>query len=288
MSAMPETVKQIAARLAETLESHGIPDSVLEAEVLLRHALGYDRARFYASLHDLVEEKSLRRVEVLADRRIARKPLAYIVGRREFYGLELSVSPAVLIPRQETELLVDVALEFARQRSDEGISIADIGTGSGAIAVALAVNLPDMQVYATDCSTSALAVAERNRHKHDVADRVSLLQGDLLAPLPHSVDMIVSNPPYIASHQLRELPPEVRREPQLALDGGEGGLEVIHRLLKQAPAKLNADGCLILEISPEQAEAVREMAEKRFPKAVITHRNDLLRLARCVIVSTKR
>ena len=285
---MPETVKQVAARVSETLGSHGIPEGFLEAEVLLRHALGYDRARFYASLHDAIDEESLRRVEVLADRRIAREPLAYIVGRREFYGLELSVSPAVLIPRQETELLVDIALEFARQRSNERILVADIGTGSGAIAVALAVNFPNARVYATDCSTSALAVAERNRHKHGVADRVCLLQGDLLAPLPHSVDMIVSNPPYIASRRLRKLPPEVRREPQLALDGGEGGLEVMRRLLQQAPTKLNANGCLILEISPEQAEAVREMALKRFPKADITHRNDLLRLARCVIVSTKQ
>ena len=196
---MPETVKQVAARLAETLESHGIPESLLEAEILLRHALGYDRARFYASLPDEICEESLRRVEILADRRIAHEPLAYIIGRREFYGLELSVSPAVLIPRQETESLVDIALEFARQRSNDRILVADVGTGSGAIAVALAVNLPAAQVYATDCSTSALAVADRNRHKHGVADRVSLLQGDLLAPLPHSVDMIVSNPPYIAS-----------------------------------------------------------------------------------------
>ena len=129
---MPETVKQVAARLAEALESHGIPESLLEAEVLLRHTLEYDRARFYASLHDAVDEKSLRRVEILADRRIAREPLAYITGRREFCGLEFAVSPAVLIPRQETELLVDSALDFARQRSGDGISIADVGTGSGA------------------------------------------------------------------------------------------------------------------------------------------------------------
>ena len=283
---MPETVKQVAARLAETLESHGIPESLLEAEVLLRHVLEYDRARFYASLPDEIDGKSLRRVEILADRRIAHEPLAYIIGRREFYGLDLTVSPAVLIPRQETESLVDAALEFARQRSDDGISIADIGTGSGAIAVALAVNLPAAQVYATDCSTSALAVADRNRHRHGVADRVCLLRGDLLFPLPQPVDLILSNPPYIATKLMSGLAPEVQMEPRVALDGGEEGLEVIRRLFEQAPSKLRAGGVLMVEISPEQLDAVCEMAKNLFPGAEITHHDDLLGLPRCVSVST--
>ena len=242
---MPETVKQVAVRLAESLESHGITESLLEAEVLLRHALEYDRARFYASLQDAIDEKSLRRVKILADRRIAREPLAYIIGRREFYGLEFSISPAVLIPRQETELLVDAALEFARQSPDDGISIADIGTGSGAIAVALAVNLPDAQVYATDCSKMALEVADSNRQRHGVADRVCILHGDLLTPLPHQVDLILSNPPYIASNLMSGLAPEVQMEPRVALDGGEDGLEVIRRFFVQATSKLKAGGSLM-------------------------------------------
>ncbi len=283
---MPETVKQVAARLAETLESHGIPESLLEAEVLLRQALGYGRAHLYSSLNDAVDEKSLRRVEILIERRIGRQPLAYIIGRREFYGLEFSVSPAVLIPRQETELLVDIALEFARQRSEDGISVADIGTGSGAIAVALAVNLPNAQLYATDCSKSALAVADRNRRKHGVAHRVCLLEGDLLLPLSQPVDLIISNPPYIATNLMPGLAPEVRMEPRVALDGGEGGIEVIRRLFVQAPSKLKAGGCLIVEISPEQLNAVCEMARARFPAADISFANDLLGLPRCVIVST--
>ena len=279
-------MKQVAARLAETLESHGISEGLLEAEVLLRHALEYDRARFYASLHDAVDEESLGRVETLADLRIAREPLAYIIGRREFYGLELSVSPAVLIPRQETELLVDAALEFARQRFGGDISIADVGTGSGAIAVALAVNLRDAQVYATDCSKSALAVADRNRRKHGVAHRVCLLQGDLLFPLSYPVDLILSNPPYIATNLMSGLAPEVQMEPRVALDGGEDGLEVIHRLFEQAPSKLKKGGCLMVEVSPEQLDAVCEMAEARFPAADISFENDLLGHPRCVIVST--
>ena len=283
---MPETVMQVAARLAESLESHGITESLLEAEVLLRHALEYDRARFYASLQDAIDEKSLRRVKILADRRIAREPLAYIIGRREFYGLEFSISPAVLIPRQETELLVDAALEFARQSPDNSISIADIGTGSGAIAVALAVNLPDAQVYATDCSKMALEVADSNRQRHGVAGRVCILHGDLLTPLPQQVDLILSNPPYIASNLMSGLAPEVQMEPRVALDGGEDGLEVIRRFFVQATSKLKAGGSLIVEISPEQLDAVCEMAKARFPAADISYANDLPGLPRCVIVST--
>lgn len=286
MSAASETVKQVAARLAETLESHGIPEGLLEAEVLLRFALEYDRAHFYACLEDKVDARFLRRVEILADRRIAREPLAYITGRREFYGLEFSVSPAVLIPRQETELLVDAALEFARQRSDGGISIADVGTGSGAVAVALAVNLPAALANATDCSKSALAVADRNRHEHGVADRVCLLQGDLLLPLSQPVDIILSNPPYIDANLMYGLAPEVQMEPRVALDGGEDGLEVIRRLFEQAPSKLKEGGCLMVEISPEQLDAVCEIAKARFPVADISYANDLLGLSRCVIVST--
>lgn len=221
-------------------------------------------------------------------RRVAGEPLAYITGHREFYGLDFVVSPAVLIPRQETELLVDAALDFARGNADDSISIADVGTGSGAIAVAVAHSLPQAHVHATDCSAAALQVAERNCRKHGVANRVSLLHGDLLDPLPLGVDLIVSNPPYIASRLLPELPREVRREPQLALDGGEHGLDVIGRLIKQAPAKLNAGGRLILEISPEQLEAVRELARTFLPDAVVEHRNDLLELARCVTVVTKQ
>ena len=282
------SLRQVAAQVADVLGRHGIADARLEAEVLLRHVLRYDRALFYASLNDTMSVEQKEQVHALTNRRIAGAPLAYIVGHREFYGLDFAVSPAVLVPRQETELLVDIALELARGYQDDGISVADIGTGSGAIAVAIAVNLPSAHVYAIDCSADALVVAERNCRKHAVADRVSLMQGDLLDPLPHSVDLIVSNPPYIASGLMPGLPREVRQEPRLALDGGDGGLDVIARLIEQAPAKLNAGGRLIMEISPEQLDAVRELAQKDFPNDEVGYRNDLLGLPRCVIVSTKQ
>ena len=286
MSAASSELRQVASQIAATLSKHGIPDSNLEAEVLLRHVLTYDRARYYASLGDTVLPEDIECALALAERRINREPLAYITGHREFYRLDFCVTPSALIPRQETELLVDEALKFAAESHDGNILVADIGTGSGAIAVSIAVNLPSARVYATDCSKEALEIADLNRRNHGVADRILLLEGDLLQPLSFPVDLIVSNPPYIASHLLSGLAPEVRSEPLLALDGGKEGLEVISRLLEQAPAKLKPGGSILIEISPEQAAPVREMAELLFPTAVVSYANDLLGHPRCVIVST--
>ena len=284
---IPSTVRQIALNIARTLATHGITDSDLEAEVLIRHALQYDRARFYASLGDIVISESIACALSLAERRVNREPLAYITQHKEFYGLDFRVTPAVLIPRQETELLVEEALRFAAENSRGDISVADIGTGSGAIAVSVAVKLPSSKVYATDCSKEALDIADFNRRNHGVAGRITLLEGDLLEPLPMPVNLIVSNPPYISSDLLPELAPEVHREPQVALDGGKEGLEVINRLLKQATVKLKPGGRILIEISPEQATAASKMAKARFPTADISYAKDLLDLPRCLIVSTK-
>lgn len=288
MSTVSPELRQVASQIAATLAAHGIPDSNLEAEVLLRHALQYDRAHFYASLREQLTSEKLEIVKGLASRRTQGEPLAYITQHKEFYGLDFCVTPAVLIPRQETELLVDEALKFAVERGDENISVADIGTGSGAIAVSVAVNLPQAKVYATDCSKEALRIADLNRRKHGVTDRITLLEGDLLEPLPLPVDLIVSNPPYISSDLLPGLAPEVRHEPPLALDGGKEGLEVINRLLEQAPSKLNAGGSILVEISPEQLNAVRDLARAYFPDSVFECHSDLSGLPRCVAVSTKK
>ena len=283
---MSSQIRQVASDIAATLQRSGISDSALEAEVLLRHVLEYDRARFYASLQDTIGVEDLERVQELTRRRIAREPLAYITGHREFYGLDFLVSPGVLIPRQETEQVVERALKVANERHDKDISVADVGTGSGAIAVAIAANLPGARVFAIDCSAEALAIASRNCQRHRVPDRVTLLLGDLLAPLSQAVDLIVSNPPYIATDLLSGLAPEVQREPQTALDGGEDGLEIIRRLFKQSTSKLKEGGQLVVEISPEQLSSVKSIAQENFPQASITHINDLLRLPRCVIVAT--
>lgn len=278
---------QAAAQAAERLARCGISDARLEAEVLARHALGQDRATYFASLREPLDAAQQARIEQLVHRRMQGEPLAYITGNREFYGLDFIVNPAVLIPRQETELLVDKALEWAAAWATSGQGhdaplIADVGTGSGAIAVALACNLPKARVCAIDASAAALAVADRNRRQHDVADRVDLLQGDLLTVLKPGVDAIVSNPPYIASELLPGLPPDVRREPVLALDGGRDGLRLTRRLIAQAALRLNRGGALLIEIAPEQAEAALGMARGAFPRATTWVAADGAGRARCV------
>ena len=282
----PRTLQQVSAQVAATLKRHGIADSNLEAEVLVRHSLNWDRAQFYASLSESLKPATVDRAQAVTKRRLSGEPLAYITGHREFYGLELSVNSAVLIPRQETELIVAAALAYTSAMHRKPITIADVGTGSGAIALALATSLPNAQVFAIDLCSDALTVAERNRREHGLVDRVCLLQGDLLAPLQHSVDIIVSNPPYIASDLIAGLSPEVRHEPRQALDGGKEGMEVIRRLLRQAPYKMNAGGCALIEISPEQSDAARKTAREQFPRADISVLNDLLGLPRCLVVQS--
>ena len=227
-------------RARSRLERAGIADAALESEVILRHSLGIDRAAFFAALEEHPDSSALRLADSLVDRRKGGEPLAYILGRREFYGLDLLVTPAVLIPRQETELLVDSILEFGRGRP--GLAVADVGTGSGAIAVAAAVNLPACRVYATDASEAALRVAGDNCRMHGVEDRVELRHGDLLDPLDVRVDVIASNPPYVMTGELAGLAREIGREPVEALDGGPDGLDVIRRLFEQAPAALRPGG----------------------------------------------
>lgn len=278
-------LRQAAAQAAQTLARHRIPDAPIEAEVLLRHILQYDRARYFASLNDPLDGGQQARIDGLIGRRVGGEPLAYITGRREFYALDFIVNADTLIPRQETELLVDKALEWARAQRRSALTIADVGTGSGAIAVALAQSLPDAKIYATDISAAALEVAAQNCRKHGVADRVALMRGDLLTPLPRKVDAIVSNPPYIATELMPCLQREVQREPRIALDGGADGTGVIRRLIAQAAHRLNSGGLMLIEISPEQADDVAAMAQAHFADAAVSVAADILGLARCVEVS---
>ncbi len=253
--------------------------------MLVRHALGVDRARYFASLADAVPPEARRTAMAFVRRREEGEPLAYITGHREFYGLEFRVDRRALIPRQETETLVDCVIEHCAALGGDGaVSVADVGTGSGAIAVAVAVCVPNATVTAIDVDAGALEVADANRRRHGVEGRVRLALGDLLAPLSAPVDVIVSNPPYIRSGDMAVLPREVRSEPAGALDGGADGLRVVRRLLADAPARLNAGGALFVEIAPEQLGEVRRLARRIFPGARVTHREDGLGLARVVCV----
>ncbi len=266
------------------LASAGILEADIEAEVLLRTVLQIDRTALFASLSGPVSDAQMKRFGELVQRRLTREPLAYILGHREFYGLDFIVNQHVLIPRQETELLVDKVLEWAKAYPGEQVTIADICTGSGAIAIAVAVHLPNAVVHATDISLEALAVADQNCRRHGLASRVHLYQGDLLAPLPCPVDIMVANPPYIPTGQICGLAAEVRLEPKTALDGCADGMEIVRRILAEASSHLRPGGRIGLEISPPLLDSVISAAYKAFPESKIGYCKDLSRLPRMISI----
>ena len=277
------TLRSAWMRARARLERASIDDAALESEVILRHALNLDRAAFFAALEDPPDAAGLDRARSLVERREEGEPLPYILGRREFYGLDILVTPTVLIPRQETELIVDAILDIAAGRP--ALTIADVGTGSGAIAIAAAVNLPACRVYATDVSDAALRVAGTNRRMHGVEGRVELMHGDLLDPLDVRVDVIASNPPYVMTGEIEGLGREIGREPVQALDGGCDGLDIVRRLFDQAPAALNPGGAMLVEIDSRQLRAVTSLAAHAFPDGRVSHRLDLAGRPRVVTVT---
>jgi release factor glutamine methyltransferase len=283
------TIAEAISAATRVLEAAGIEDARIEAELLLRHALGVDRAALYARLDEALPDNVAACHEALLGRRLDREPSAHILGEREFYGLAFKVTPDVLVPRPETELLVETAIELAKPRSRirRGPIIADVGTGSGAITVALALNVPRSSLYAIDYSREALEVAEANAKAHGVADRVMCLRGDLLSPLPEYVDVIVANLPYVTTAELETLAPEVRdHEPRLALDGGADGLGLIRRLLDEAPRYLRPNGAVCIEIGAAQGTAAISAARAAFPDAAIELRRDFAGRDRVVVVRT--
>jgi len=291
MATLPANPTIAAALAWATAQLQGASETPrLDAELLLGHALGWGRARVVAELPSVVPAAVLHTFRELVARRMDHEPVAYLTGRKEFFGLEFFVDRRVLVPRPETEMLVELALEWAsgwrRSHPTAGpLIIADVGTGSGCIAVALAVHLPDARVYAIDLSPGALDVAQQNIARHAVAGRVTLLQGDLLAPLPHPVDLLVSNPPYTI---LAEIDEGVRRhEPRLALDGGMAGLDVYRHLLAAAPAALHPGAAMLLEIGAAQTAAVTAMARTAFPTAQVIVRQDLAGRDRVVMIQTR-
>jgi release factor glutamine methyltransferase len=260
----------------------------VEAELLLRHVLQFDRGQLYRRLSEQLDGHFEEAYRTFLARREAHEPTPYILGRKEFFGLEFEVSPAAIIPRPETEMLVEEAIAFARDRpSDQRLTIADIGTGCGAIAVTLAHLLPSAGVIAADKSADALALAQRNAERHRAAKPIRFLKGDLLAPIEARVELVVANLPYVSTAEWEQLPPEIRdREPRDALDGGPDGLREIRRLLSMAPDHLAEFGAIILEIGESQGDAVAELAEDAFPGADIRIETDLAGLDRMVVVET--
>ena len=265
------------------ISARDIVDAGLEAEVLVRHVLGMQRSDLFAALEEPMAPAHGAGICRLVERRLRGEPLAYIVGHKEFYALSFLVNPSVLIPRQETELLVEKVLDICAARPPRP-TIADVGTGCGAIAIAIACNRPDAIVYATDISRQALAIADLNRHRHAVEHRVLLWQADLLESLREPVDVLVSNLPYLKTGEIAGLPEDVKREPHRALDGGIDGLDLIGRLMQQAERYVRPEGCILVEIDPAQLESVSQMARDAIPGARVSFALDLLGLPRVVVV----
>jgi len=302
-SAEPWTVGRLLQWTVEYLKGRGSENPRLDAEVLLAHALGCQRIQLYTSFEETPGEPSRAEFRELVRRRAEGTPVAYLVGRREFYSLSFRVTPDVLIPRPETELLVITVLDLARSSSPlptnlrsapgegpgvransssplptnlrsvpgegpgvraAGVEIADIGTGSGIIAVCLAKHLPTARVTAIDISPAALDVARGNAEEHGVADRIDFLESDLLAAVPaeRQFDFVVSNPPYVTAAEMETLAADVRKfEPRAALLAGPQGTEVIARLIPQAAERLRPGGHLLMEINPALHDAVHALMQ---------------------------
>ena len=269
----------------QKLESAGIPDARLEAEVMVMNVLRMPRQAIFAEQEREVSEQQQVALDELLKRRYTREPLAYILGQREFYGINVVLTPAVLIPRPESEGLVEHALFMAMMGMEStDLTIADVGTGSGAIAINLAMHLPMGRIFAVDISDSVLDVAAYNIRAHGVGDRVSLAIGDLLDAVPEPLDLIVANLPYIPTDRISTLQPEVQKEPVLALDGGADGLDLIRRLLVQAENKLKSHGIILLEMDPDQVPVVAELALQHFPKGSTDVEQDLAGMDRILVL----
>lgn len=254
------TIHDHVRRAADELAGAGIGGerAAFDAEVLARHALGWDRARYLAERRGEAPAGFAVRFEGLVGRRRLREPVAYITGTREFWGLEFEVTPDVLIPRPESELIVEQAL--AARAGAPPRRVVDVGTGSGCLAIALAREWPDARVTATDVSRTALVVARRNAARHGVLPRLRFVQADLLDGVAPEADVIVSNPPYVASLAAPSLLPDVRdHEPSVALFGGPAGLDVIERLLAQAARGLRPGGVLLWEFGYDHEDHVRAL-----------------------------
>ena len=255
------TIVEVLKLSADYLARHGSDSSRLDAELLLAHALRMRRLDLYLKFDHPLTESDLNAYRSLIGRRGKGEPVAYLVGHKEFMTLDFELTPGVLIPNPDTEVLVQRAVAIARE-ADGPIRVADVGTGSGNIAIAIAHYAPNTVVWASDISREALDVAGRNVARHDLGARVHLVCGDLLDPLPGELDMVCANLPYLdpAAH----LPAEVTAQPASALYAGQGGQTLVGRLLDEAPARMTPGGRVLAEIDPTIAESMEQLAAQRF------------------------
>jgi len=255
------TIVEVLKLSADYLQKHGSESSRLDAELLLAHALGLRRLDLYLKFDHALSEQELSAYRALVVQRARGEPVAYLVGHKEFMGLEFMVTPGVLVPNPDTEVLVQRAVAIARETADL-VRVADVGTGSGCIAIAVAHYAPNTEVWASDVSREALEVAARNVAKHRLEGRVHLECGDLMHPLAGEFDLVCANLPYVAADA--PLPAEVTAQPARALYADEGGAALVTRLLDEVPARLKPGGRVLAEVDPSIVSAVTESAGRNF------------------------
>ena len=275
-------IQEAAGQLLEG----GVNEPRTDAALLLSHTIGCDRAFLIAHDDQRLSSEQSQTFAAFIARRAAGEPLQYITGHQEFFKLDFLVTPDVLIPRPETELIVEAALELLPETSD--FTFADVGTGSGCIAISILRERPHAHAAAIDESEAALQLAQQNASRHEVIDRMRLEKADLFprTPRPEVFDLIVSNPPYIPDGELNSLQREVQREPRQALAGGPDGLDVIRRLTVEAPTRLRSDGYLIFEFGINQDQAIAEMVLETVWE-LIEIRPDLQKIPRMIILRKK-
>lgn len=285
------TIKRLLEWITQYLTDRKVDSPRLSAELVLAHVLGKKRIDLYTQFDTVVDRPALDRLRELVRRAGQQEPVAYLVGRTEFYSLEIEVCKDCLIPRPETELLVQKAIDFVRSRPGPQ-RVCDLCTGSGCIAVALAANCKTAHVMATDLCDKALAAAARNVERHGLADRIRLLSGDLFDPIVPQLDdglfdLIVSNPPYVTAEEYEKLDRNVRDfEPRLALRAGADGLDVLRRIVDGADPFLKPDGALMLEIGHQQAPAVTDLLRRTGRFSAIRVEKDFQDHDRVVVATT--
>lgn len=277
-SAEPQawTVARLLAWTRDYFKQHGLESPRLCAELLLAHALGCERIELYTRYELAPKAETLAAFRETVVQAAGGRPIAYLTGCKDFFSLTFEVTPDVLIPRPETEVLVERTIRLVRDEALAQPRILDIGTGSGCIAIALAKNLPHARLLASDVSPAALAVARKNAQRHAVAERIELRAGDLFGPWPDAepFDVIVSNPPYVATDDANSLPRCVRDfEPHQALFAGSDGLAVVRRLVAEAPARLRPDGHLLFEMAWNQSAGARAILDESRWSAIVTYRD---------------
>ncbi len=274
----PWTVERLLTWTKGFFQQHELDSPRLSAEILLAHAMGCERIELYTRYQAVPDVSVLAKFRQAVKESAAGKPIAYLTNVKEFFSLEFEVTPDVLIPRPETEVLVERLIHLARHGETEIKSILDIGTGSGCIAISLARNMPEVSFFASDISPAALEVAVRNARRHQLSERITFAAGDLYEPWEpeRRFDVIVSNPPYVAQTEADDLPANVRDfEPHAALFAGPDGLDMLRRLIEETPRHLSAGGHFLTEVAHNQADAVHGLLDETIWRDIVTYQDGL-------------